>query len=347
MSKFKFYPRVRKNFENPRDFIRLHRAEYAHDFLKKKFDENNYYPDSRILIKEISKFYKKKEKNILLGMGAESLIKDTILWHQLEHKNRNALNTYPNFFMYEIFLKLFNYKKTYFKIDALNPSNTNAEEIKKKIHQHKISLLILVNPAHPIEKYWSINEINSILKFAKKKKTFVIIDEVYQGMGSQSCLKLIKNYNNFIIIKSISKTFGYPGLRIGFAIGNEKIIKKIESFRLSHELPSSIISQGVRLFKDYKLKVIPRIKKIVEAREFALKEFKKRRLIINGKYGNSISIFFDNREKLIKLGNLLKRNKIIVNYNYPKPYEKFLNVTTTSIPNIKKFLKFFDIVIND
>ena len=52
--------------------------------------------------------------------------------------------------------------------------------------------------------------------------------------------------------------------------------------------------------------------------------------------------FFKNRKKLIKLGNELKKNKIIVNYNYPKPYENFLNITTTSKPNLKKFFKILD-----
>ena len=74
---------------------------------KQKNFKNNYYPDAENLIKEIAKFHKKKKDNILLGLGAESLIKDTIIWHQQKFKIKNSLNTFPNFFMYEIFFKLF------------------------------------------------------------------------------------------------------------------------------------------------------------------------------------------------------------------------------------------------
>ena len=342
MAKFKIYPRIRKESENPKKYIRLHRAEFAHDFGRKKHNINNYYPDSEVLIDEIAKFYKKGKKNILIGLGAESLIKDTIIWHQQKFNNKSCLNTYPNFFMYEIFLKLFNYKKFYFKIDAINPSKTNSKIIKENIKKNKISLLILVNPAHPIEKYWTNKDMVEILKYAKKKNTFVIVDEVYQGIGSPSCEGLINRFKNLIIIKSFSKTFGYPGLRIGFAIGNKSVIEQIESFRLSHELPAQIIKDGVNLFKNYKQKVLPRIVKIIDARKYALKEFLKRKCVVNGKYGNSLSIYFKNKNKLKKLGNKLKKNKIIVNYQYPKPYENFLNITTTSKSNLKFFFKIFD-----
>ena len=110
----------------------------------------------------------------------------------------------------------------------------------------------------------------------------------------------------------------------------------------SHELPSDVIDQGIDLFKNYKRKFYLELKKVINARNYAIKELKKRNKIINGGHGNSLSIFFKNKKILKKTGNDLKKNKIIVNYNYPKPYENFLNITTSSKPNLKKFFKIFD-----
>ena len=59
-------------------------------------------------------------------------------------------------------------------------------------------------------------------------------------------------------------------------------------------------------------------------------------------HGNSLSIYFKNKKILKKIGNDLKKNRIIVNYNYPKPYDNFLNITTSSKLNLKKFFKIFD-----
>ena len=76
MSKFVIFPRIRKKSGDPKKFIRLPEVEFAHDYNKKSFIKNNYYPDAEVLINEIAKkFYKKKSENILIGLGAESLIK--------------------------------------------------------------------------------------------------------------------------------------------------------------------------------------------------------------------------------------------------------------------------------
>jgi len=342
MIKFRKYIRLRKASQNPKTFLRLHRAEFGHDFKKAKVDLDNYYPDIENLKTKIANYHKLNSENINLGLGAESLIKDIIIWHQQKFLHKKVLNTHPNYFMYEIFLKLFNYKKTYFKIDPMCPEKLDASKIIKLVKLKNINLLILVNPAHPFEKYWSKGEILKILRFCKKKRVTILIDEVYQGLDTQSAGKLVKKNSNLIILRSMSKTFGLPGLRIGYTIANKKTSSEIESFRLSHELPTSSIIKGLYLFKTYKKNILSRLRKIKKAKKFAHNEFKKRKLISIGKYGNSVNVYFKNRVLVKKVGNYLKKNKIIVNFNYDEPFSNYLNITTTNIHNLKIFFKFFD-----
>ena len=140
----------------------------------------------------------------------------------------------------------------------------------------------------------------------------------------------------------MSKTFGLPGLRIGYTIANKKIASEIESFRLSHELPTSSIIKGLYLFKTYKKNILSRLKKIKKAKTFAHNEFKKRKLISIGKYGNSVNVYFKNKVFALECKMSLIKNKIIVNYNYDEPFSNYLNITTTNIHNLKIFFKFFD-----
>ena len=76
---------------------------------------------------------------------------------------------------------------------------------------------------------------------------------------------------------------------------------------------------------------------IISARKFAHREFKKRDILAFGKFGNSVT--FKVKDKLIakKIGNFMKKNKIIINYSYPKPFENFLNITTANTDNLKFF----------
>ena len=342
MSNFIPITRTRKINYNPKKYIRLHRAEYAHSIVKKKsFTENSYYPDSKELIKKLAKFYKVKDGNITLGLGAESLIKDLILLHYLKNKKRISLSSQPNFFMYELYLSIFNYKKNYFDI---NPIKKEIDEklIINKLKKDNINLLILVNPSHPFEKFWKLKEIKKILKFCKKKKITLIFDEVYQGLGSPSYLNLIKKFDNFIILKSLSKTFGLPGIRVGYAIASKKTNREISTLKLSHELSQNSISKSIKFLNKYSSFSKKVVKNIKKARRFATVEFKKRNLRVFGKYGNSVTVYFDNLRLLKKIGKFLYKNSIIVNYKYPRPYENYLNITTTNISNLKIFFKFFD-----
>ena len=81
----KIIKRIRIESPDPKKFIRLHRAEYGHNFQDNKTSylelNNAYYPDITILSKKISKFHKLPTSFINLGLGAESLIKDIYIWH--------------------------------------------------------------------------------------------------------------------------------------------------------------------------------------------------------------------------------------------------------------------------
>ena len=72
--------RLRKSENDFYRFLRLHRAEFGHSINKKKTDTDyyGYYPDVTKLIKRLSIHLKIQEKNLILGLGAESIIKDIL-----------------------------------------------------------------------------------------------------------------------------------------------------------------------------------------------------------------------------------------------------------------------------
>ena len=78
--KKKYYPRFRKETPNPKIYLRLHRSEFGDYLRAKKIDQNSFYPDSTKLIKKICNFHRVKKENVLIGLGAESLIKDIFIW---------------------------------------------------------------------------------------------------------------------------------------------------------------------------------------------------------------------------------------------------------------------------
>lgn len=333
--------RVRKPDSSFYKYLRLNRAEFGHSFNSKKniLDHNNYYPNVLEILDALKKYLKIGKENLLVGLGAESVIKDTLFFFSKKKKRIGFLT--PNYFMYTIYSKLFGYKIFNLNINPEFSDALTVNDLKKFIKINKIDIFILVNPSHPFEKNWKLNEIELLLKFCKKKGIILILDEVYQGLGSQTSVKFIKKYDNLIIISSLSKNLGLPALRVGYLVASKKIIEYMDSFRLAIELPYHSIKVSCDYLKNKKL-ILKTKNNIIRARKFAHNEFKKRKILFFGKFGNSVTFKTKNRKTAQLIGDFLKKKKILINYNYQKPYDNFLNLTTTNTNNIKFFFSKLD-----
>lgn len=99
---------------------------------------------------------------------------------------------------------------------------------------HKISTLVLVNPDNPTGNYISSSGINKLLEWAKESDITVILDESFIDFADEERVTYLNNdylehYPNLIVIKSISKSYGVPGLRLGvIASAGEGLIADIK-----------------------------------------------------------------------------------------------------------------------
>ena len=345
MEKFFSFKRIKKPNLDPNKFLRLFRQEFGHNFSKKKIStyelNNYYYPDSRKIIRKISQFHKVPYSFVNVGLGAESLIKDVYIWHSKKfNKNKIIGFGVPNYFMYTLTAKIFNYKIINYDIEPSKVSNQKTIYIKNFVNSNKVKLMIITNPSNPFEKNWSRSDINEIVAHCNKKKVTVLIDEVYQGLGSKSVDYLTKKFSNLIVLRSFSKAFGLPGIRVGYIIASSKTCREIETFRLATELPKTSIDQAMKSLENNQKILKKNSEQIIAARKYA----HKIPFIVKLNHNNSVSIDLQRKASAQKIGKYLKKRKIYINYNYPKKLSKYINLTTTHISNIKIFFKRFDII---
>jgi Histidinol-phosphate/aromatic aminotransferase and cobyric acid decarboxylase len=70
---------------------------------------------------------------------------------------------------------------------------------------------------------------------SKKLKTIVFVDECFIELvpeSNESVISYVKKYDNLFILRSLTKSFGLPGLRIGYACGSKQIIKILQNIKI-------------------------------------------------------------------------------------------------------------------
>jgi threonine-phosphate decarboxylase len=198
--------------------------------IKKNLDKVQFYPDpkSENVISSLEKYTHLSKSNIIVGNGAIEILYNFCF--AFLSKSTKVLIHVPTFQEYETAVKLSNSKISYFK--SLNLSK-NIDSFISQIPKN--GCVFLCNPNNPTGELLSKKELLSIIIVAKKLKTIIFIDECFIELvpeSDESVISYIKKYDNLFILRSLTKSFGLPGLRIGYACGSQQIIKILQNIKI-------------------------------------------------------------------------------------------------------------------
>lgn len=177
------------------------------------------YPAGRTVVDNLAaKLYNLQPEDIVVGNGASELIE--LLCKQLT--GTTGLIS-PTFNEYKA------RSTAYIEFKALQYT---ADDI-IAFFSHKINNLILVNPQLHTGLYLQQNDILKLINWCKQENIVLVLDESFIDFSDFSFafnLTELDLYNNLFIIKSLSKTFGVPGLRLGILASKQHdIIKAIKA----------------------------------------------------------------------------------------------------------------------
>ncbi len=215
-----------------------------HHLQQKLSNICNYPPvDASNLQRKVADFYCLKSDRVCISSGATEAF--YLLAHLYKQKTATVIG--PAFSEYEDACRMYN-------LDIQFISNAQLHEDS----QFKTDLVWLGNPNNPDGKVQSLEFIKTLLQ--NNTNALFVIDEAYGDLcaGFNSAISLLKEYENLVIVKSVTKLCSIPGLRLGYLIGNESLIHKIGSLRMPWSVATLAIEAGLYIydhFNDFKLNV--------------------------------------------------------------------------------------------
>lgn len=225
------------NMENIMDFSSninpFGASPKALEYVCSHIENVSIYPDPEYknLINSISLYCQVPAENILLGTGATGLISGFINYI----KPKNAMIILPAYSEYEYELNKLKSCNIFFH--CLKKENDFRIDIKKLIddvNKNNIELLIMCSPNNPTG---SVSDILCTSQLLSKTSCHVMIDETYvefTDIKKYSSISLSHKYPKLFVIRSTSKFFAVPGIRLGYGISSNKDFLK--QYSLNSEL---------------------------------------------------------------------------------------------------------------
>ena len=182
----------------------------------------------------------------------------------------------PTYKMYETFAKLQGVKVR--KIPLIGEGfQLDMNTIKMQISD-RTKLIFLPSPNNPTGNLLSKSDIFELCQLTKNQ-SLVIIDEAYIEFSSSNGLaQYINRYDNFLILRTLSKAFGLAGLRIGTLLAQASIINWVKKILAPYPLPVPSVEMAlVKLSPQGVDEMLTQVKWVKEQRQqmaSALKQFK-------------------------------------------------------------------------
>ncbi len=200
------------------------------DELRANFDTLLTEYPSGMLVNSLlaGKYFGIRQDYVVVGNGAAELIKVVME----EHAANKVGVIYPTFDEYPNRLRPgqivpFVSQKEDFRYTA--------DDLMTFYGEHPVSLLLLINPDNPSGNFIPKTDVLRLAAWCKEQGTTLLLDESFVDFSTESAEntllhnQILEQHPNLMVMKSISKSYGVPGLRLGvFACSDKELIARIK-----------------------------------------------------------------------------------------------------------------------
>lgn len=190
------------------------------------------YPDPacRKLKQVIARFHQVSSDMVLPGNGAAELI-DLVI--QSFRPSRVGVID-PSFAEYRQCAEKRNIPVDHLVTDWNQQFLPAHEEVAKLMRQ--VDLLFIGYPNNPTGHLYDSGQMMEWIKLAERLHTILVVDEAFMDFVEQkeekSLISLVEEYPHLVVVRSMTKFFSLPGLRLGYLVAEESVISRIQELQV-------------------------------------------------------------------------------------------------------------------
>jgi len=209
------------------------------------------YPDDSMyeLKDALANKFKVNKENVIIGSGSDQILEYCV--HAKCEKGSKILMAKSTFAMYEIYGR-----QTGATIIKTEDDQHNLEQFSKLYKEHGADVIFLCLPNNPLGECLDKDDVYAFLETIDSN-TLVVVDGAYQEYASFKDEKkridakdLITKFPNTIYLGTFSKAYALGGMRVGYGIAQENIIKTFYKLRAPFNITTLTLAAAIEALKD-------------------------------------------------------------------------------------------------
>jgi len=216
-----------------------------------------------------------RPENIMCCNGGDDLL--SIAFRAFCDADRPVAYPVPTYSLYPVLAKLQN-------CQAIEIPYDGEFNLPVKLAKTRAALTIVCNPNAPSGSFVSVGELASL---ADELSGVLLIDEAYVDFAEENCAGLIKDFDNIIVLRSLSKGYALAGIRFGYAIAPADLISGLMKVKDSYNVDAVAIAVATAAIRDHEYfqKTTEQVKK---ARELLVGQLRALKFTVPKSHANFV-----------------------------------------------------------
>ena len=286
------------------------------------------YPDPNATsVKEkVAEVFNTNPERVMVGNGSDELL--AIVVRCFVGEGEKIVYPYPSYLLY----------KTLSEVQDARECIVNFLEdysLPEEFLVEDAAVTFICNPNSPSGTMVPVDKVSNI---TGKIDGVLVVDEAYVDFADDNCLRLVDKHPNLIVLRTLSKSYSLAGMRLGFALAQEDLIKGMIKVKDSYNVDRLSMAAAIAALEDHETFRI-NIDRIKKTRGLLINSLKKLGFFVYPSQANFVMIKCSDTLTAKSIYLRLKEQKILIRYIEQPRLDDCLRITVGTDDEINALLE--------